>query len=215
MTVILKIEASARKNRSLSRQLSQHFINQWMAHDPKTKVIEKDVGTTPPEAISEDWIAAVFTPSEERTPEQKKLVHYSDQAIKELNAADVIVISTPMYNYGMPAALKAWFDQVIRVNETFSFDLKRGDRPLEPILRHKQLVILSSCGEFGFHPGGINESANHLVPHIKTVSKYLGVETTYHIGIEYQEFGDERHEQSKIKASKDAIKLAQKLSTPA
>ncbi len=59
---------------------------------------------------------------------------YSDSAIAELVAADLIVLGTPMYNYGMPSALKAWVDQVIRVGRTFSFDLARGDWPLEPLL---------------------------------------------------------------------------------
>jgi FMN-dependent NADH-azoreductase len=54
-----------------------------------------------------------------------------------------------MHNYGMPAVLKAWFDQVVRIQKSFTFDLARGDRPLEPILSGKTLVALNSCGQFG------------------------------------------------------------------
>ena len=96
----------------------------------------------------------------------------------------------------MPAALKAWFDQVVRINETFDFDLARGDFPLQPMLRRKQVLALTSCGEFGFQPGGVRQDSSHLVPHLKTLSKYLGAEGVHHIGIEYQEFADERHERS-------------------
>lgn len=127
--------------------------------------------------------------------------------IGEVTRSDVIVIATPMYNYGMPAALKAWFDQVIRVNETFSFDLARGDWPLEPVLSGKQLVVLASFGEFGFEAGGIREAFNHLQPHIVTCSRYLGVDRDHFVGIEYQEFGDSRHERSRTRAHRQARDL--------
>jgi FMN-dependent NADH-azoreductase len=121
--------------------------------------------------------------------------------------SDLIVLGTPMYNYGMPSTLKAWFDQVIRIDKTFRFDLARGDFPLEPILHGKLLVLLTACGEFGFAPSGIREHMNHLVPHIKTCVPYLGVDVErdfFHIGIEYQEFADSRHQQS-IQQAQEAI----------
>jgi FMN-dependent NADH-azoreductase len=102
-------------------------------------------------------------------------------------------MGTPMYNYGTPSASKAWFDQVIRIGRTFSFDLRRGDWPLEPILADKQLVVLSARGEFGFARGGVREGRNQLDPHIATCAPLIGVaEGTIHtIAIEYQEFGDD------------------------
>ncbi len=116
-----------------------------------------------------------------------------------------------MYNYGMPSALKAWFDQIIRINKTFTFDLARGDEPLEPTLSGKHLVTLSSRGEFGFEPGGAREHRNHLDPHIRTCSKFLGVVEDHLIAIEYQEFGDERHKQSVEKAHRAVPKLVDHL----
>lgn len=121
-----------------------------------------------------------------------------------MSNADVIVITSPMYNYGMPAVLKAWFDQIMRVNKTFSFDLARGDFPIEPLMRGKILVLLTSCGEFGFGPGGVRENLNHLSPHIKQLAKYLGADRVYEIGAEYQEFADDRHQLS-IEHAKQAI----------
>ena len=109
-----------------------------------------------------------------------------------------------MYNYGMPSALKAWIDQVIRIGRTFSFDLARGDQPIAPIVTGKTLVILCSSGEGGFGSGGAHAAMNHLDPHIVTASRLFGVSEHHVIRIEYQEFGDERHQQS-IKAAYDAI----------
>jgi len=148
--------------------------------------------------VTEEWIAAAFAADQDRTDAQRDLLACSDRLIAELAEADVIVIATPMYNYGMPATLKAWFDQVIRVNETFSFDLSRGDYPLQPVLSGKRLVVLTSTGEFGFMRGGVRSHMNHLLPHIATCASYLGVaeQDIHHVGIEYQEFRDERHERS-------------------
>jgi FMN-dependent NADH-azoreductase len=123
-------------------------------------------------------------------------------------------MGAPMYNYGMPASLKAWFDQVARVNKTFSFDLSRGDQPIEPILYGKQLVLFTSSGEFDFQNGGSRSEKNHLVPHIKACAHYLGVDPEsdfYHIGIEYQEFKDQRHEDSKKQAFEAIPKVLEML----
>ena len=167
-----------------------------MARRPSDTVIVRDVGRNPPPITTELWIGSVFTAEDERTDEQRAAVKASDELIAELNQTDIIVMGTPMYNYGMPAALKSWFDNVIRIGKTFTFDLARGDYPLEPIMTGKTLVILSSRGEFGFEPGGVREEMNHLENHIRTCARYLGVEKTHLIAIDYQEFGDERHEQS-------------------
>ncbi|MCF6363219.1 MAG: NAD(P)H-dependent oxidoreductase [Gammaproteobacteria bacterium] len=203
MSVILHIDTSARtldksrtNNNSVSRMLADNFREEWKSKNPNGRVIYRDIGQNPPDFINEAWIAAVFTPDKQRTDEQIALVSLSDELINEVIMADIILLSTPMYNYGMPAVLKAWFDQVIRVNKTFSFDLSRGDFPLEPTMSGKTMVLISSCGEFGFHVGGIRESMNHLGTHIEVVSRYLGVEKFYEIRSEYQEFGDQRHIQS-------------------
>ncbi len=213
MTELLRIDASARQNRSLSRALADEFFNAWRASSPHDRITLRDVGQSPPPPVSEDWIAAAFSKSDDA--DVRATLALSDELIDEVSRANIIVIATPMYNYGMPSALKAWFDQVIRVNKTFTFDLGRGDRPLEPIFGGKTLIILSVSGEFGFNHGGVNECNNHLVPHIRTCSKYLGVEEIHHIGIEYQEFGDARHRASVTNAHAAAQALARDLQNSA
>ena len=210
MTTILRIDASARTERSVTRRLADAFMASWRERSPDTQVILRDVGRTPPPAVSEEWIAAAFA-GESRTSAQRALLSMSDELIDEVENADLILMSVPMYNYGMPAALKAWFDQVVRVDRTFSFDLSRGDQPLEPILSGKTLVVLTSSGEFGFEAGGFNEHASHLLPHIRTCAKYLGAEMLEHVGIEYQEFGDSRHEASCNAAYSDIPYLVSRL----
>ncbi|MBE9140207.1 NAD(P)H-dependent oxidoreductase [Nodosilinea sp. LEGE 07088] len=211
MKTILQIDASARVTRSLSRGLTTAFVEHWQKTRPHDTWLKRDVGLNPPSAISEDWIAAAFKPDDQRTPEHVAALQESDELLAELEPADVIVIGTPMYNYSMPSALKAWIDQVIRIGRTFSFDLTRGEQPVEPIQTGKILVILTASGEGGFEVGGVHAAQNHLDTAIVTASRLLGVSEHHVIRVEYQEFGGDRHQQS-IKAAHAAIpKLVQQL----
>jgi len=215
MTTLLHIDASVRAAKndnpshdSISKNIAKCFTDSFAKHQAIDEYIYRDVGVNPPPFITQDWIGAVFTPEDKKTAEQKQLLALSDTLIAEIAAADIIVISSPMYNYGMPAQLKAWFDQVVRINKTFDFDLSRGDFPLQPLLSGKTLVVITSSGEFGFAQGGIREHMSHLVPHLRTLSKYLGVSTIYEITSEYQEFADARHQQSLASAYEQARELA-------
>lgn len=219
MKTLLHIDSSARKTdnpvpgyNSISKAIATTFIDTWQENNNEDQVIYRDVGVNPPDFINQDWIAAVFAPDDSKTEEQKALLSLSDTLISELESADVIVMSASMYNYGMPATLKAWFDQVIRIHKTFTFDLERGDFPLEPIMSGKTLVLITSSGEFGYEAGGIRDGMNHLNPHIKTLSRYLGVEVFHEINAEYQEFNDDRHRASVENAHKAAKGLALELS---
>lgn len=210
MPSILHLDASARRSRSISRTLSQTFIDTWLAARPDDQVIRRDLAIDPPPHVTEEWIAAAFTPPEQRDMAMRDRLSWSDAAIDELSAADILVLGTPMYNYGMPSALKAWFDQVVRVGRTFSFDLSRGDWPLEPVLSGKRLVVLSARGEFGFAAEGLRDGWNHLDPHIATCARYLGVaqHAIETVAVEYQEFGDERHARSRDLATTQVKELA-------
>ncbi|WP_415897831.1 FMN-dependent NADH-azoreductase [Neptuniibacter sp. QD57_21] len=213
MPTILHIDASARgwqpngeKHQSISRYIAHLAVTTFKKMIPDCDVIYRDLAKKPPEFINEQWIAACF--SESPTAEQNKALAQSDQYIAEIEQADIIVLSSPMYNYGMPAVLKAWFDQVIRINKTFSFDLARGDYPLEPILSGKQLILCTSWGEFDFAKGKERAHLNHLSPHIEQLSPYLGVDKFYEISSEYQEFSDQRHKASLEAAQLKAVELA-------
>lgn len=210
MTNLLRIDASPRRSRSLSRALGDTFV-ETIAQQGDVQIVRRDLARTDLGFVDEAWIAAAFTPEAERSADQRAALALSDTLVGELAAADLLVIATPMYNYGMPAILKAWVDQVVRVGKTFTFDLARGDFPLEPVLAGKTMVVLTSRGEFGFEPGGIREGQDHLLPHFATIAKYLGADRVEHVGIEYQEFGDQRFEASVRSAHEDARALAGRL----
>ncbi|TMN39932.1 NAD(P)H-dependent oxidoreductase [Pseudoalteromonas sp. S2755] len=218
MKKILYISSSVRKysetssqHQSITRMLGEQFLTEFSCCTHKVEVTHRDLSVKQPAFIDETFIAAAFTKGV-LSEEQRLVLAESDEIIKEVTNADIIVIASPMYNYGMPAVLKAWFDMVIRVNKTFSFDLARGDKPLEPILSGKTLVLLASWGEFAFKKGESQHHLNHLSSHIEQLAPYLGAEAFYEIASEYQEFGDDRHKHSKQRAIDDVRKLAQILS---
>lgn len=208
MTTLLRIDASAQlEDRSLTRMLTTRFTTEFLAANPDAKVITRDIGQDPVPAIDHRFIHAAFTPLEAREDWMAERLALSDRLIDEVEAADIIVLGAPMYNYGMPAALKGWIDHIARIERTFSFDLARGDFPIEPILKGKQLVVLSSRGEFGFEPGGPRAHLNALDPAIAACAHSFGVDAAdiHTVAIEYQEFKDVRHDRS-VLAAKDATR---------
>ncbi|CAE7200845.1 azoR2 [Symbiodinium necroappetens] len=214
MATILRLDTSARAARSITRHLADAFIDAWIAELPESRVTRRDLGRTPPPHVSEEWIAAAFTPQNERTSTMRDALAESDRMIDELAAADLVLVAAPLYNYGLPATLKAWVDQVVRVDRTFTFDLERGDFPIEPVLSGKAMVLLSSRGEFGFGPGGPREGWNHLNPHMRTIAtRLLGVaDSDFHeVASEFQEFRDERHAHSFKEAERQTRDLATSL----
>jgi FMN-dependent NADH-azoreductase len=197
---ILQIDASARPGisgvdprGSHTRRLTRRFIERWQAARPQDSVSYRDIGQQPPSPVSGDWIAAAFTRPERRDEAARAQLAESDVLVEELLRADLIVIGAPMYNFGLPAQLKAWVDNVVRVGVTFGFDRSRQGEPYWPMLPPgKRLVILSSRGDYGYDPGGRLEALNLVERGLSVPMAYLGLTDTHSIAIEYDEFGDER-----------------------
>ena len=229
MTHILQIDASARPGMrgqvphgSHTRALTHRFVSQWRALDAQAhaahassdlplQVQYRDVGANSPAAIGANWVAAVFSP--EATPAQRAHLAESDALIAELRAADVLVLGVPMYNFGPPAAFKAWVDNVVRVGETFHFDeaaLARGDDPYIPLLADKprSVVLLSSRGDHGMQPGGPKAHLNHLDGAVQTA---LGLTDWHSVAIECDEFGGDLLAQSVARAMADVDALVARL----
>ncbi|MGO4726884.1 MULTISPECIES: FMN-dependent NADH-azoreductase [unclassified Inquilinus] len=204
MTTILHIDASARLGRSHSRRLSARFVEGWLARRPHDTVIRRDVGLAPPPPVTEAWIAAAFTKPERRTDEMRAALAVSDALVDELERADLIVAGVPMYNFGLPAGMKAWVDNIVRVGRTFGFDRSRPGEPYWPMLAGKRLVTLGARGDWGYGPGERLEALNHVEPHLRTVFRYIGITDAIAIAAEYDEFADERIEAS-MRAAEAAV----------
>lgn len=200
MSHLLQIDASARPgiagtdhHGSHSRHLTQRFVRQWQSGRPHDTLTYRDIGQNPPSIINHDWIASAFTPDDQRAPWMKEALAESDLLVNELIDADIVVIGTPLYNFGMPAALKAWIDQVIRIGRTVAFDESNPLAPPTPMLtdRKRHAVILTARGGIGFGPGGEMSHMNHLEPNLATALGFIGITQLHYIAIEGQEAGGE------------------------
>ena len=115
MTTLLRIDASGRRAGSTSRALTDQLVTKIGAD----KIITRDLLSDAPAFVDEQWIGANFTDEAERSVEQKALLAASDAMVAELESADAIIIASPVYNFGVPAALKAWVDMIARARKTF------------------------------------------------------------------------------------------------
>lgn len=218
MTTILHIDSSARPGRSgeqahgsHTRRLTQRFMERYRQLDSEIEVIYRDVGALPPAPVTGEWVHAAFTPPEARAPWMVEALAQSDQLVDELLRADIIVAGVPMYNFGPPAQFKAWIDNIIRVGRTFGFDRSRAGEPYWPLLADagKQLVLLSSRGDYGYDPGQRLEGINHVEASVRSALRYIGVTEAYGAAIEYDEFADQRLAQSIADAESATDRLAE------
>ena len=220
MTTLLHIDASARSGRSgtdphgsHSRRLTDRFVRQWLAAQPDSEVLYRDVGQQPPAPVSAEWIHAAFTPEAQREPWMHEALRQSDELVDELMRADVIVAGVPMYNFGPPAQFKAYIDNIVRVGRTFGFDRSRAGDPYWPLLADsgKRLIILSSRGDYGYDAGGRVSERNHVEPTVRSAFGYIGITDSHSIAVEYDEFADERLAESIRQAEAAVDELVSKL----
>lgn len=129
-----------RKKGSYSRTLGNRLITQLKSKTPSI-VKERDLADGIP-FINEAWIEANFTDVAERTAEQRSVLSFSDALICELKNADTVVVGLPIYNFNVPAAFKAWIDQIARAKVTFRY----GDNGPEGLLENKKAYVIISSG---------------------------------------------------------------------
>ena len=143
---ILRIDGSARISGSITRQLADDLISQLRARNPQATVTQRELSDHLP-LLDEQWVDANFTDPSERSDEQRAALSLSDALVAELKAADVIVIGVPVYNFGVPAAVKAWVDLVCRARKTFRYTENGPVGMLED--RPVYLVVASGGIEIG------------------------------------------------------------------
>ncbi|MEN9986713.1 MAG: hypothetical protein RI925_2215 [Pseudomonadota bacterium] len=120
MTTLLQVNASL-SPLGQSDQLADRFVAAWHASHPDAQVSVRDLSAQPLAHLSADEVGAFFTPADARSTEQQALVAVSDALVDELRAADVLVLGVPMYNFGIPSTLKAYFDRLARAGVTFKY----------------------------------------------------------------------------------------------
>ena len=122
MSKLLVVETSPRGDYSISRGLTRRFVAEWKAAHPDCEVVDRDLMETDLPFVTAPWLQAYFTPPEQHSPEMMEALRLSDELVAELLPTDHLVIATPVYNYNVPAALKAWIDHIVRKGLTLGMD---------------------------------------------------------------------------------------------
>lgn len=163
---ILQINSSARSTGSESTRLADEIVAKLLATKADAKLTIRDLARNPHPILDEPALQALFTPVTERTAEQAARVALDDALIAEIQAADVLVLGAPMYNFGVTVQLKSWFDAIARAQVTFRY----GANGPEGLLTGKKVYVALARG--GVHRGGVTDSQ---VPYLKTMLGFLGM----------------------------------------
>ena len=161
---ILHVDASARQTGSVSRELSQHLVD--ALSESGTDVTKREIGLSPLPLITEAWVGANFTPEENRSDDQKQVLELSDTLIAELEAADTLVLGVPIYNFGVPAAFKAWVDMIARARKTFKYT---ENGPVGLLEGKRAYVVIASGGTQS------GSEIDFATPYVRHVLGFVGI----------------------------------------
>jgi FMN-dependent NADH-azoreductase len=162
---ILHVDASQRREGSVSRGLSQLLVDELRARFPNAGVVRRDLLDGMP-LVDDAWIAASNTPEDQRCPAQREVLAFSDGLVEELKACDVWVIGTPIYNFSITPALKAYVDQICRARVTFAYS-EQGPRGL--LDDRKAFIAIASGGS------KVGSPTEFLTPYLTHVLGFIGI----------------------------------------
>src|SRR5690554_210139 len=188
---ILQINASARREGSQSSRLARRIVERLLERNPDAELTGRDLAAQPHPALDEAALQALFTPAEQRTPEQAARVALDDALIAEVQAADVLVIGAPMYNLTITSQLKNWFDAIARARVTFRYT----ENGPENLLTGKTVYVALTRG--GFYR---DTPLDTQMPYLKTVLGFLGMTDVRFIYAEGLGMGDEAIEKAFVDA---------------
>ncbi len=166
MDTLLKLNSSIFGENGASSRLADAFVARWLAAHPDTRVIERDLANEPVPHLTAEVFAGFNAPPGERSPAQEAAVEVSDALIDELERADVLVLGLPMYNFGVPSTLKAYFDYIGRGGRTFRYT----ENGPEGLLTGKKAYVFAARG--GVYASGASE---HETSYVRQFLSFIGI----------------------------------------
>jgi len=174
MKTLLRIDTSTRGANSHSIGLADMIFN--TLESEHSRVLTRDLNRTNLPHISQEFIEAMYTPKEERNDAMNGILNLSDTLIGELKSADTILLSVPMFNFGVPSRLKAYIDHISRIGETFSMD----ENGMNGLLKNKKLIVAAAYGaEFEQM-----RAMDFVEPYLKSLFGFLGIEDITYLAVE-------------------------------
>ena len=199
MATLLQINSSLFSADGQSSQLANAFVELWLADKPDTQVLLRDLAVNPIPHLDAQRVAAFFSQPDARTAEQLDYVAESDALINELKQANVIVIGLPMYNFGIPSTLKAYFDQIARAGVTFRYT-ENGPKGL---LSGKKVYIFAARG--GQYAG---TALDTQTTYVRDFLQFLGLDDVEFVYAEGLNMGEQPREQALADAKQRLAELA-------
>ena len=182
MTNILIIDSAATGAASISRRLTDGLVETLRRRHPTARIVRRDVGAEPIPHLDSETTAAIRG-AEPATDKARSAVALSDLLVAELKSADLIVIGAPMYNFGMPSTLKAWFDHVLRAGITFRY----SEAGPEGLVRGKKAIVVETRG--GLYSSGPAAAMDSQEPHLRTMLGFMGLDDVAFVRAEKLGFG--------------------------
>lgn len=201
MAHILHLDSSPRGDRSISRTATKDFITAWKQAHPNDTVTYRDLGHHPVPHVDEPWIAAAFTPPQERSPELNQAIELSDSLVDEFLAADRYVFGIPMYNLSIPSTFKAYIDQIVRVGRTFAVN-EQGLAGLVDSSK-KMLVITARGGSY--QQGTPAASYDLQEPYIRSIFGFIGITDIKFIHVDNLNYDREKSLENAHNAASEAL----------
>jgi len=178
---ILELSAGARTEGSISRKLTADLVAALETRHGDVEVTRRDVAEGLP-FVNEAWVAANFTPEEKRTGQHRQTLAFSDTLVAELQAADVLVIGAPIYNFSVPATLKAWIDMVARARLTFEYT---GNGP-RGLLENKTAYVIAPSGGVP-----VGSPVDFATPYLRHALSFIGITDVEIIGAQGADRGND------------------------
>ncbi|RPI47502.1 MAG: FMN-dependent NADH-azoreductase [Betaproteobacteria bacterium] len=189
MNTLLHLSSSIYSGGGESSRLARAFVDAWMARNPRATLIERDLALEPVPHLDAARFRAFSVPAAQRTETQQAVVEYSDRLIGELKCADAIVLGLPMYNFGIPSTLKAYFDHVARAGVTFRYT----DKGSVGLLTGKRAFVFAARG-------GRYGDADPQADYVRNFLRFLGIEPVRFVLAEGLALGEEVKRESLARA---------------
>jgi FMN-dependent NADH-azoreductase len=203
---LLQIDSSPLADASASRQLTAAIVEALRSRRPETKVVHRDLAANPPAHLDGTVLASRFVEADKLTDAQKAEAAVSEELLSEFEAAEIIVLGAPMYNFSIPSQLKAWIDRIAQAGRTFRYT----ENGPEGLVGGKTVIIASTRG--GLYSEGPAAAMDHQEAYLKTVLGFLGITDVRFIRAERLSMGADLRAEA-IQTALDAVEgvLPQKL----
>jgi FMN-dependent NADH-azoreductase len=199
MKTLLQIQTSMFSAGGQSSQLAEQFVAEWKKSNPRGQVVKRDIGAEPVPHLTAERFQSFLAAPEARTPDQQAVAGFSDVLIDELKRADVIVLGLPMYNFGVPSTLKAYFDHVARSGHTFRY----SEKGPEGLLKGKKAYVFAARG--GVYAGSPLDTQTSYV---RDFLRFLGIDDVEFVYAEGLAMGDAAKADALSKAQRAIQSLA-------